>query len=190
MTKYILHGGNVNDASESNKNFYKEVVTSAGKDTVRILCIYFARPEGRWENSYAEDQSSLYAAGLETGVEVNTVLATYEMDDLVENIATSDILYINGGKKGHLRKILLYIPNLDNLIRNKVVVGISAGANILSESYYSSVNDEIRKGIGIIPINLLCHANRDNGKAELFEKTASDKNLYKIEEHQFIVLNL
>lgn len=162
-TRILLHGGNSNKKSDKNDQFFRAIIEGVDKKLYRVLCVYFARPEGRWEDSYAEDQSIFRALGIETGIDIETKLATYDMDELVQDIADCDVLFINGGFKGHLKDTLLAIgvDNFRQMIQGKTLVGISAGANILSKYYYSQGADDIREGVGLLDIKLLTHYTPD-----------------------------
>ena len=103
-TRIFLHGGNTSQISDDNDRFFKEILDSVNKDTVKIVCVYFARPEHRWENSYEEDQYALRRISQELGKELETTLASYDIDDFIEKINESDVIFINGGMKGHLQE--------------------------------------------------------------------------------------
>lgn len=188
--RILLHGGNSNKKSDKNDMFYRDIVQGVGKDTVRILCVYFARPEGRWENSYAEDQSIFRAIGIETGIDVETTLATYDIQELLDVIAESDVIFINGGFKGHLKDTLLTIgvDNFCQMLQGKTLVGISAGANMMSKYYYSQSIEGVREGIGLLDIKLLTHYTPDRqeqmAKLQAYEE---DLPIITIAEEEYIV---
>lgn len=191
-TRILLHGGNADNGSEKNKQFFTEVLNDINKDTVRVLCIYFARPQGRWEESYATDESAFKARAIEIGKDVDTVLATYDIDELVEEIAKADVVFINGGYKGHLRSTLLAI-GIDKFIRlidGKTLVGISAGANMLSKYYYSMASEGIREGVGILNIKLLTHSNSEDSakKVELLANYKEDLPIWQVAEEEYIIV--
>lgn len=163
QTRIILHGGNVNHVSESNDNFFRDIISGVGHDSIRILCVYFARPEHRWDDSYDEDQYPIRRIADELGLEVETMIATYDLDDFAAKVAECDVIFINGGMKGHLKKTLLEIglDNFREMTKGKTLVGISAGANILSRYYYSMAIQGIREGTGFLDIKLLTHYSED-----------------------------
>jgi cyanophycinase-like exopeptidase len=164
-TRVILHGGNSSKQSEGNKKFFREILDGIDSETeiVRILCVYFARPQHRWEDSYAGDRSIFCAAAIDAGRKIVTTLATYNTDDFRSNIAESDVIFINGGMKGRLKEMLLTVglESFRRMVEGKTLVGISAGANLLSKYYYSSVVDGVREGTGFMNIKLLTHYSKD-----------------------------
>lgn len=165
---------------------------SVDKDVVRFLCIYFARPEARWEDSYAHDRSILAALGKEVGIDTKTKLATYDMDELIEGITDCDVIFINGGFRGRLKDTLLAIGlhNFRQMISGKTLAGISAGANILSRYYYSQGVDDIREGIGLLKIKLLTHYEKDMaGQMKKLLDYKEDLPIVTIAEEEYIVMD-
>jgi peptidase E len=188
--KVILHGGNANKKSAKNDIFFAEVINSVNKDNVKVLCIYFARPEERWEDSYAEDQSQFFATAVEAGKEVETKMASYDLAELRELIQNTDVIFINGGRRGRLKTTLEELKDFPDLIKDKVVVGISAGANVLCKYYYSSVADAVREGIGLLDINLLTHYmddETDGTKLKMLKDYKEALPIVKIKEEKFTI---
>jgi peptidase E len=189
MTKYILHGGASNNNSENNKNFFLEIINSVNSSRLNILCIYFARPEHRWEDSFAEDKDSFNS--LETNKDLVFQMAKLDSREFSQQILQSDIIFINGGRNGCLKDVLEGLDNLTKLIDGKVIVGISAGANILAKYYYSSVADDIREGIGLLPIKTFCHFTKKNiSELDELDKYKEKLPIYKIPEEKYLVLDI
>ena len=185
-TKFILHGGASIRRTQENKKFFSEIVNSIDKDTLNVLCVYFARPEHRWDESFYKDK---YAFELvETTKTLNIEIASY--DDFENQLQKSDVIFINGGFKGHLKETIESIDNFNGLISGKTVVGVSAGANILSTYYYSQGIDDIREGAGILSIKLFCHFDAslevELKKLAIYKE---DLPVYKIQEENYIILS-
>jgi len=191
-TRVILHGGNADNGSEKNSQFFTEILNGVDKHEVRVLCVYFARPEGRWEESYATDESAFKVHGIEAGKDVETILATYDMDELIKEITKADVIFINGGYKGHLKSTLLSIgiEKFKEIVQGKTLVGISAGANILSKYYFSMASGGIREGIGLLKIKLLTHSNDGNAsdKLKMLKEYKEDIPIEIVAEEEFIVI--
>lgn len=191
-TRIILHGGNADNGSENNRRFFADIIAGVNKHEVRVLCVYFARPEGRWEESYATDESAFKAQGIEAGIDVETVLATYDIGELLEELSKADVIFINGGYKGHLKDTLIKIgiPQFKSLVEDKTLVGVSAGANILSKYYYSMASEGIREGVGILDIKLLTHSNSDDAamKIKMLEGYKGKLPVWKVAEEEYIVI--
>ncbi|MBW4061039.1 Type 1 glutamine amidotransferase-like domain-containing protein [Candidatus Saccharibacteria bacterium] len=190
-TRIILHGGNSNIKSDKNDDFYQEIIRGVEKDNLSVLCVYFARPEARWEDSYAEDQSVFHALGIETGRDLDTTMATYDMDELLGSIVEADVIFISGGYNGHLKDTLLTIgvKNFRQMIQGKTLVGISAGANILGVYYYSQGSEEIREGIGLLNIKVLTHYSEDQTKQlALLKSYKEDIPTVTVAEEEYVVI--
>lgn len=188
-TKVYLHGGNAEKKSHKNEQFFQAIINEVDKDTVNILCVYFARPEGRWQDSYAFDQSLL--RNLDTTKEIETMLATYDLDEFVANIEMADIILFSGGMRGRLKETIMTIglDKFKHLINGKLLVGISAGANILSKYYYSSVAEGIREGTGLLNIKLLTHFRADQPeKLELLKAHRENLPIIKLAEEDYVVI--
>lgn len=186
-TKFILHGGGLNVKSEDNEKFLYEIINSVNSDRVRILCVYFARPEHRWEESFDEDQAMFLA--LETEKILETIIAVLDKEKFIEQAKNVDIVFLCGGRKGCLKEFILNLENFRELVDGKVVVGSSAGANILSRYYFSNGDWIIKEGAGILPIKVFCHWSKENHiELSELENYKEKIPLYKIQEGKYEIL--
>lgn len=163
-TRIILHGGNSDRDTAKNEKFYNEIISGIDRHVIRVLCVYFARPEHRWADSYSDDQYTFRRLEREVGREIVTKLASSsEPIAFLQDIAEADVIFINGGMKGNLKDTLLTIgeKRFRQAIDGKTLVGISAGANVLAKYYYSMVAGGIREGTGFLNIKLLTHYSED-----------------------------
>ncbi len=154
-TLYILHGGESSRNTDANDAFFREILSHCHSASPQVLCVYFARPRDRWEEAFWEDKLRFSRAdkkGLATYLR-----ATPDPDDFRQEVIRSDVIFINGGRQGNLKEMLLSVKDLKSLFEGKIVVGVSAGANLLGIHYYSTVAHEIRHGIGIIPYKIFTH---------------------------------
>ncbi len=185
-TKFILHGGESSRRTDANNQFYKEIIDSVSSDNIKILCVYFARPEHRWQESFYEDRYAFESVDTLKHIEIQLASA----EDFREQLIASHVIFINGGFKGFLKEALLGVNDLKELLHGKVVVGISAGANILSKYYYSQGGQEIREGIGLIPVKVFCHYSAENTEElELLDKHKEKLPIYTIEEEKYVIIN-
>lgn len=184
-TKIFLHGGNSSNSSSKNNQFFQSFINSVKKSKINILCVYFARPMNRWGDSFQEDKQQFLKNDL--GKEIELTIA--KLETLQEQIKKADIIFFSGGMRGNLKEILMGIDNLEYLLKDKIVVGVSAGANILSTYYYSSVANNVREGIGYLPIKLFAHYT-DEKKEELkvLKDYGEDIPTYTIPEEEFVFL--
>lgn len=188
-TTFILHGGESSRNTQANKSFFTHIVDHVHKNKLDILCVYFARPKHRWEESFEEDRAIFHE--LCSSKSLNITMADLEIQVLRRQIQKSDIVFINGGLHGCLKETLNTLGNFPTLIRGKTVVGISAGANILSKYYWSSVAQDIREGLGILPIKLICHYEpTDTAEVQALERYKEKLPLHKITEEHFEIIPL
>lgn len=191
-TKILLHGGNADRDTEKNEKFYNEIINGFEGKAMKILCVYFARPERRWEDSYYDDQITFKRLERETGLEIETRLAkSADTDDFIQDISWADVVFINGGMRGYLKETLLKIgeKRFWSLLNDKILVGISAGANVLSKYYYSMATGGIREGAGFLDIKILTHySEHEPEKFETLKKHGEDLPLITIREEEYVVL--
>lgn len=183
----MLHGGNTERVTEKNAAFYHAIVEKVDSDTVRVLCVYFARPEHRWQDSYAEDQAQF--AAVQTSKQIVTTLAAY--DSFEQDMERADVIFINGGRKGYLKEALLQVgvERLRQLLDGKLIVGASAGANMLSRYYYSSVIDGIREGIGLIDAKVFTHyAPEKSARLNALKAHGEDVPVVAVAEEEYVDL--
>lgn len=188
-TKFILHGGASNRKTEDNRKFFLDVLNSVESSNVRILCIYFARPEHRRNESFEEDKSIFFS--LDTPKKFELHQAKFDIEELRDQVTHSDVVFIQGGMKGCLKERLEELGNLSEMVKGKVVVGISAGANMLSKYYHSSVAHGVREGLGVLPIKMFCHYTEKNiDELEELNKYKEKLPVYKIHEEKFSVIEV
>lgn len=86
-----------------------------------------------------------------------------DKEDVWEQLDWCNCLYVPGGNGDILKQQFLdYIDNdtkrfKDVLMTKNVYGGSSAGANLLSNHYYSNDNQRVDKGLGLFNINTFCH---------------------------------
>ena len=85
-------------------------------------------------------------------IEIN--VAEKNPEKLLIQIENANILFFCGGNENKLKDSFgkKYFS-----FSSKLVVGVSAGANFLSSFYFSNDRNCIEEGLGIVPINTICH---------------------------------
>ena len=161
MTKYILDGGSA--AYKDPLNFYRSVVEGIDKQLISILLIDLASVNPEQLNLYLHQNKK--ASPRNPGMfqfanphKIATV--TLEVGDLFRTIPKYDVIYITGGNGDWLQKnilSLISVSKLKEVVRDKIVVGCSAGVNMWSQIYYSNDNRRIMNGLGINKLATFCH---------------------------------
>jgi len=190
MTKYILHGGRTSIECEGNRKFFAEI-TKDSKEPVKILLVYFARPEAEWNEMFKQDKINFSSNA--NGKEVELILASENTKEFVEQIKNADAIYMRGGNNPDLLKEKMsQIKNWEELFSGKTIAGSSAGAMILSRYSHSRTDkSQSFEGLGILPIKVIVHYSQGmKNKSEDLENYGDEKmKIYAIPETEFIVLN-
>ena len=188
MTTYILQGGNTKAVSANTNLFFKQFTDSVPKEHVTILLCYFAREKGKWSKLFERDKTRI--------CEQSTKSIDVQMVNSPENLPTqlqkADVLYVGGGEEHNLRPYVAHLSFLKDALKNKVYIGSSMGAFLVSRHYVLSfVRQDMSRvydGLGLIPYNTLCHWNiethKDKKTAMLHEKDPQTP-LLLIEEQKF-----
>ena len=190
MTKYILHGGFTRERNKQNALFFKEI-TKDLIDEDNVLLVYFAREKDIWKEKFSKDKNFLLE---QTDLKLNIVMANEESFE--KQIETAKAIFFSGGgdiKK--LIKILNSCSNFKDIIKEKILAGSSAGAYILSTYYHSASEGEIYKGLGILPIRIVCHylSSKFNVTKEAItkiEKYPKNLELVVLKDYEYKIIEL
>jgi len=186
MTKYILHGGYSSSPSIHNENFYKEMVKGLS-EPVKILTAYFAVPKEKWEELLEDDKKKFFK--FNPGTQMEFTIASDNIDTLINQIKSADIVYIRGGREPLVFEIFKKIDNLEELFKDKVAAGSSAGAYVFSKYFYSNDKDCIRQGTGILPIKTYCHYTEEKAaNLQKLKEYKEDLEVHIIPDTEFIVI--
>ena len=149
---FFLHGGRTDIKSEGNKLFFQKTC----RDGDTIVLFPFAVEESEREDLYHKYQERRQGANPDK--RLTFLSASQDPTILTQQIQESDVLFFCGGPfpRGHL-DILDSIENLRDLVQDKVIVGVSAGALIWCSAYYSPRYERISHGNGWIPVKMMVH---------------------------------
>lgn len=171
MTTFILHGGFTRIDNDSNAAYYHEITKDLATGAV-VLVVLFAREEKEYGDALElETKKILSGAG---DKQLNIQMASEYT--LIEQIEGADAIIIRGGDTLKLTKALKQHPSFADSIKGKVVAGSSAGAYVLSTYYYSRDSGEIHKGLGILPLRVICHFESD--ESDVTKKAIEDMDNY------------
>jgi peptidase E len=152
MTKYILVGGYPHKAKDKGKALCEESIAGLN-EPIKILICLFARDKKQWTKLFKENQQffikNLPAKKLEF------ILANEK--NLIKQIQSSNLINFNGGDTTILIKMLDKFPEWTKKLKNKNIMGSSAGADILSKYNYDIEFFKCSNGYGLIPIKTIVH---------------------------------
>ena len=186
-TTYILHGGRSSSGSHESRAFFEEIIKRS-QYPLRLLLAYFARPEEQWGAVFERDRQSFQNIAAQGAIEIT--LASKQRDEFARQLVEATAIYLSGGKTKGLKDMLQTVPNLADAFRGKVVAGSSAGVHALCRYYYNRAADQIDRGLGIIPVKVICHYSGNSQKAlERLVSTGEASQVVTIPEEQFVILS-
>jgi peptidase E len=187
-TTYILHGGGTRKGYALNSAFFSEFTKSVTNKDVKILMCYWARERNTWNDLLAEDIDSV---NKETDKSTSFHIVT-DANDLFSKIDEYDVLYVRGGDPDLIEPYYKELGNLKTKLKGKVYLGSSMGAFLVSTSYVLSLDSQdtstVHKGLGILPINILCHwdvESQKQKKLDLLTDAAQGLPILTIDECQY-----
>lgn len=187
-TKFILHGGSGTEFVKQKKQF-ENLFLGINDEAINVLVFPFCMYKENWERGYTKYLekfgflNDIYTCHFE--------IAKLDNKILTSQIEKSHIILINGGGEDTFFNNLTEINFKFNKskLKDKIVFGTSAGANILSKYYYSNDRSLIGKGSGILSINTICHYDGQKyEKLKLLEKSHPEYKTLRIKEDEFICL--
>ncbi|MCA9360397.1 Type 1 glutamine amidotransferase-like domain-containing protein [Candidatus Nomurabacteria bacterium] len=188
MTKFILHGGYTRQNSDS---FFQELINDT-PNMGKILSVYFAC-EIDAEIKFLEEVEKIKR--LSDGREIYIDMANES--NFVEQLKESDVVYIRGGNTELLKSKLAKYSEFSELIKGKTVAGSSAGAYVLSKYYYANSLDEVREGLGLVPVRVVCHYESnihpkigDSDPVKMLDDFDSDIELVLLKDFEWKVFEL
>lgn len=125
-------------------------------------------------------------------------------DEISKRIEQADLIYFVGGKQNVLARIIREYDLkdiIDKMIKNKVVMGTSAGSIIwgkqieseiyFKERYNKNVKDIVDRDYGIVDFNIIPHylrKGREKWNQEFLSRTLKDEKfpIYAINDNQMI----
>ncbi|HEX7042472.1 MAG TPA: Type 1 glutamine amidotransferase-like domain-containing protein [Patescibacteria group bacterium] len=189
MTKYILHGG-IKEDGEYKKDFFDEMVLSLPQKKLTVLYVPFGESEEKKQKN-TEIKQKQFDSFL-TQKTTTVVKAEEDIEKFLDQTHNADIVYFGGGNTKSMIDFLKKIP-LDILIQhlnNKVIVGVSAGANSLSKYYFSLHRQRIEEGLGIIPIKTICHYTLEKEpQLEELENYKEHLTSFALPEDYFVIIS-
>ncbi len=171
--------------------FYRHFTDLVGKDEVKVVMCYWARDRHEWDALFKRDTSKVLK---QTTKKVAFSIAE-NIEDLYSKLDNSDALYVSGGDAEPIEAYLPKLSNLKQHLEGKIYLGSSMGTFIVSKNYVLSLDKQdtnsIHQGLGLVPVNTLCHWNVETHKAEkmkLLSDFDKDTKILTLDEGQIIKL--
>lgn len=193
MTTYLLHGGGTSKESSENDRFFAQLTELVDKPEVKILLCYWSRNSDEWEKLQARDIAKI----LKNTRKRVSFHVVKDQADLFAQIDSTDTLFVAGGDADLLEPFYKDLTALKDKLDGKVYAGSSMGAFLVSEQYVLSNDnqdsDTVHKGVGLLPIQTLCHWNVEDKKAmklSLLKESKPDLPILTLDECQFVTMYL
>ena len=195
MTKYILNSGGLKNYPEKADKFNKEIVKGLGS-VPRVLFCHFAIPQELWEEKFSI-YSQRFLESMDKGISPTIELAA--PDTFEEQLGNCDVVLMHGGYDDLLLEQLKKY-NLPDAWEGKVVVGSSAGSDVLANYFYGCDSRRVEEGLGILPIKFFPHFKSEYGQDDPrgpidwdsayteLKNHKEDLPIFALEEGDYIVL--
>lgn len=193
-TVFILAGGNDRESEDYGQRLWSEI--SKYNSNPKVLSCFFSSPEETWKQK-AQDWENWFINGF--GRSIAYDYAQYAT--FLDQVDSADVIYLHGGDTKLLFDALPDAEELKKHFAGKVVIGSSAGANVLSHYFWSSTRGVLGRGKGIVDVNIMVHYGapdagdykrtpqdwkREEGELERIGKKA----VTHLPEGQFIIVTI
>ncbi len=170
-----------------------------GLEKPKILLVYFARENSEYDYLHERDEANFKWAS--PGKKFDFTIAN--KDKFADQARVHDVLLFAGGNS---RKLISSISkmnlNLLKLFEGKIISGSSAGAHMISEWYYGHGEKNVKKGLGLLPVNVFTHYHPAKGtefwlpdnrvkqiETKLINKSGR-KETITIREQEFVIIKV
>lgn len=153
-------------------------------NTAKVLFIPFAKDEIDWEKTIQKYQNSIFLKLFkENRITISTAILNPKT--LKNQLCSADILFFSGGSELNLKKLFKKntIPNT-----NKIIIGVSAGTNFLSKFYFSNDREKIEPGLGVLPINTICHFSAEKNKKAILLSVEKKYPVFPIRNDEYVTM--
>ncbi len=190
MTTYILHGGRTSKRNAQNEAFFAQFTELVAKETVTILLCYFSSETEKWDLLIQRDTASIKN---NSEKEVKILIAENPRD-LLRKLDDSDVLYVAGGEAELLEPLYPDFISIKEKLAGRVFIGSSMGMFFASQQYVLSFDSQdsntVHKGLGLLPIQTLCHWDLEEEKEKKLQllRKSSDLPILVLNECEHVVL--
>lgn len=152
MKRLILMGGRPWEAADKGKR-QTDVVLRYFPSKVKLAFCIFAQSEEDWEETRATNVTMIESFKGRRILEYKTMTS----ENFAEVSAWADIIYMPGGEPPKLKATLEACGDVAKLWDGKVIVGASAGMDVLCEHFSYLQEKTILEGFGWIKANCIPH---------------------------------
>ncbi len=184
-TTHFLHGGNAQHINTENDKFFQEILKGTS-DTPQVLLVHFASPPNRTAIHRERDVNQFER---NKGDKKLTLLEA-DTETFLEQILRADVIYLSAGATANGLSALSKYPNLAGSLKGKIIAGESAGANVQATYCYSKSGGGVIKGLGLLPIFVFPHYEKDAEKEINLSKIPPSLEKLFLGNYQFKVFEI
>lgn len=152
-TIFVFHGGGLKKELGLKRNVYKTLSDLYPKSG-NVTMVYHAIYEDKWSELFEKDIKEFSLNGMEVN---RFILGSKDINELKVQIQNSVGLFIRGGYEPNLLSLFTELLKEENILKEKIIFGSSAGCNIFSKYIYSNDLNSIYEGLGVINYKSICH---------------------------------
>lgn len=189
-TTYILHGGENSRQVSSNEQFWKQLTNLVEGDAANVLICPWARKMSEWQRIYDRDSEQIKLHSNKKHLTINLMKSS---EDLTKKNNFYQVVFMVGGEQEFLEPYVSKLNQIKDHFEGKVIAGSSMGAFMIGAHYILSADGQskdtiVRKGLGLLPTNVLCHWNIEPIKNEKLTalRKASDFPILTLNECEFV----
>lgn len=174
MTKYIIHGGFEKTGCSNTGEFFDEVLEPLNSgDTILFILFHHS---GSSDVLLKKNLDNIKQSAQDKYIKVLVA----NRDDILDKLKQTDCLFMRGGSTYDLYDNMRKFPGIkEEIMKKKVVVGISAGVYVLCKYFHSLSENKVDKGFGILDMIPECHFDGDKEKALNRFKKFEDYDKYE-----------
>lgn len=188
MTTYILAGGN--DRTSASYGERLASVLGQLRAGSRLLSCFFSQDPVDRHERFVE-----FKGWFDHAFGPTIVVEEAQEENFFDQLKVADILYLHGGETLRLIDALPDFDMFKKAIEGKTIVGSSAGANYLSNVFYSPNARKIRNGSGAAGVATIVHYGATD-KMSLEEwavvvqdvKKIAQSRVFLLPEGEFVVI--
>lgn len=193
MTKYILQGGGMKEFSV-RKYINQWKVFKLIPPKSKVLVVFFARPKETWATLYNKIKNLRFVFGR---WDIDYVLASDDTAEFLRQIQECDVLYFRGGSTPMLQKKLAEISDFKQRLKDKIVIGSSAGSLVFTKYYYDQDYDQIFEGLNFLNVKMITHykskgayaGTSGDDKLKMLKEHKEELPIYAIRETEFVTID-
>jgi len=195
MTHFFLHGWSASPDTEQNKKFFQVATTYGNKILILPFSEWTEKEilfDKKTEDEFFDKWMNIFVR-YNTGKDLKFECASRDISELINQIKNNDILFFCGWKAYKHLEVINKISELKELLKDKIIMGISAWAIMWAKEYYHTRTETVKKWNGWLNIKMMVHrwSNRDpwlskEERLKILDKYGEKLPIYKIPEQEYI----